>query len=491
MDLLIVNCPSHKRIYQSLHDNNLSALEPPIWAGLIANFMRCRGYEVSILDAQAEGLSIEETAQSIIDCNPVLALFAVYGHQPSASTQCMTSAIEVCHLIKDGSGVNVMFMGTHSASLPKETIIESKADFICTGEGPYTVDALLPILKSGSDDYSICPDMCYLKDSTPVVTDKADLISDLDKDIPGLAWDLLPMSAYRAHNWHCLDGLERQPYASLYTSLGCPFKCDFCCINAPFGGATIRYLSPDAVIKEIDTLVNVYGVRNIKIPDEMFVLHRHHVIGICDKIIERGYDLNIWAYARIDTVQDEFLDKLRRAGFLWLALGIESGSDSVREHSRKKLNDNNIIDTVEKIRTNGINVIANYIFGLPHETIETMQQTLDLAIDLNTEWSNFYCAMAYPGSPLHVRARDNGLPLPESTNGPGWIGYSQHAYETLPLATEHLSAGDIIKFRDMAHQKYFEGEKFLSLIESKFGKDSRDHVEDMNKIKLKRLYVNE
>ena len=76
-------------------------------------------------------------------------------------------------------------------------------------------------------------------------------------------------------------------------------------------------------------LVNRYGVRNIKIADEMFVLHPRHVLGICDAIIERGYDLNIWAYARVDTVKDEMLEKLKRAGFNWLAFGIEAANDRV------------------------------------------------------------------------------------------------------------------------------------------------------------------
>ena len=85
-------------------------------------------------------------------------------------------------------------------------------------------------------------------------------------EIPMPAWDLLPMEKYRAHNWHCFDHIEeRQPYAVLYTSLGCPFDCSFCCINALFGKHMIRYRSLDKVIAELDFLVNTYGIKNIKI----------------------------------------------------------------------------------------------------------------------------------------------------------------------------------------------------------------------------------
>src|SRR5260370_1432836 len=143
--------------------------------------------------------------------------------------------------------------------------------------------------------------------------------------MPSLAWDLLPMSKYRAHNWHCLDGLERQPYAALYTTLGCPYHCSFCCIQAPFKSGeraagyrdnvnSYRAWNPDTVLDQIDLLVNRHGVRNLKIADEMFVLNRRHVLGVCDRLIERRYDLTIWAYTRVDTIKDHLRDMLKAAG---------------------------------------------------------------------------------------------------------------------------------------------------------------------------------
>ncbi len=150
-------------------------------------------------------------------------------------------------------------------------------------------------------------------------------------------------------------------------------------------------------------------MRNIKFADEMFVLHPRHVIGICDAIIERGYDLNIWAYARVDTVKDEMLDKLKRAGFNWLAFGIEAANEGVLTDVDKRYRVDQVYETVEKVKSAGINIIGNYIFGLPEDTADTMQQTLDLALDLNCEFANFYCAMAYPGSPLYQQAMRAGL----------------------------------------------------------------------------------
>ena len=151
----------------------------------------------------------------------------------------------------------------------------------------------------------------------------------------------------------------------------------------------------------------------------------------------------------MDTVKDGMLDKLKRAGFNWLALGIEAADDRVLTDVDKRYEVHEVYDTVRKIKEAGINIIGNYIFGLPEDTLETMQQTLDLALDLNCEFANFYSAMAYPGSPLYDEAVRRGWELPDS-----WSGYSQHAVNTLPLPTRHLSAGEVLRFRDHAFNVY-------------------------------------
>jgi anaerobic magnesium-protoporphyrin IX monomethyl ester cyclase len=293
------------------------------------------------------------------------------------------------------------------------------------------------------------------------------------------------MAKYRAHNWQCFGDLgARQPYASIYTSLGCPYKCTFCCINAPFGTNRYRMRDPKAVAAEIDLLHDTYGVKTYKIIDEMFVLNERHVVGLCDELIARDYGLNIWAYARVDTVKPRMLEKLRKAGVRWLALGIESGSDHVRDGAEKSFSQSEIIDIVRQIQQAGISVIGNFIFGLPDDDAQTMQQTLDLALELNCEFANFYSAMAYPGSPLYAMAVQNGWELPAT-----WSGYSQHSYDCLPLRTEKISAAQVLKFRDTAFDRYFANKRYLDMVTQKFGWDTRAHIERMSRHQLRRKIV--
>ena len=493
--LVLVNPGSRARIYQSL-GKRLTAVENPVWAGLIATFVRAQGFSVEIVDAEADELSPEQAADRVKALSPVLAAIVVYGHQPSASTQNMTGASALATAIKNaGPDIPLLMVGGHVASLPERTLADEACDFVSSDEGLQTIIDLLNALQASAEpDLSRVRGLVYRVEGRVIRNEAAPLVGNLDVEMPGVAWDLLPMTRYRAHNWHCFGDLEREPYAAIYTTLGCPYRCSFCCIQAPFKAGeqmmglraeanSYRFWSPARVIEEIDLLVGTYGVRNLKFADEMFVLNKRHVIGICDLLIERGYDLNIWAYARVDTVKEEMLDKLRRAGFTWLALGIEAADDRVLTDVDKRYEVDEVYDTVRRIKSAGINIIGNYIFGLPEDTHETMQRTLDLALDLNCEFANFYSAMAYPGSPLYEEAIRRGWRLPDS-----WSGYSQHSVDTLPLPTRHVSAGEVLSFRDRAFDTYFRHEPYLKMVKEKFGEATIAHIREMTAHTLERKH---
>jgi anaerobic magnesium-protoporphyrin IX monomethyl ester cyclase len=484
-DLLLVNPGGRMTVYQAL-GSALSAIEPPVWAGLIATYARNHGFNVSVLDANAEDLSPEEVADRVEDIHPLLTAVVAYGHNPSASTQVMPAAGAICRAIKDRKADrNVLLLGGHVAALPDRTLLEESVDYVCDGEGPVTVVDLLGALSSPGPDLGKVRGLRYREGGVTRVNGAAPLVMELDMEMAGIAWDLLPMEKYRAHNWHCFGGNPRQPYAAIYTTLGCPHRCSFCCIHAPFkrGEKVLGYKesvnsyrrwSPESVITTIDRLVCDYGVRNIKFADELFVFAPAHVNAICDLIIGRGYDLNIWAYARVDTLPDILLDKIARAGIRWLALGIESASQRVRSDSVKGFPQENIFRAIEKIRARGINIGANYIFGLPEDDHDSMEATLRLALDLNTEWANFNCAMAYPGSQLYSIALEGNWSLPSD-----WSGFSQYASNTVPLPTRHLSGGDVLRFRDQAFRTYFTNPVYQEMILRKFGEETLSDVQGM------------
>ena len=170
----------------------------------------------------------------------------------------------------------------------------------------------------------------------------------------------------------------------------------------------------------------------------MFLLNPKYYKPLCEMLAERNKDdkLMIWAYSRIDTVKrQEILNLVRKAGIRWLALGIESGDKNVRlEVSKGKFEDVDVNKVIEQVHSSDIQVMGNYIFGLPGDTKETMQKTLDLSIQLNTMGWNGYAATALPGSELYKIALDKGAKLPET-----YGAYSFHSYNALPLSNENLT----------------------------------------------------
>ena len=485
LDIVLVNPSIKKEMFGKLGES-LAGIEPPLWIGLLAAVLRNRGFSVKIIDAEAEGLGVKETVDKIIEYNPISIGIGAIGANPSASsTPKMIGVRYILSLLEEKNiSSKTILYGIHPSALAERTLKEEKVDFVCRGEAFDPVSKLLKELKSQKKELSLnIPGLCYLKNGNFVDQGWAEVTEDLD-NLPFVAWDLLPMDKYRAHNWHCFgDVRHRSSYAIIYSSLGCPFHCHYCNIHALYSGKPgIRFRSPKRVVEEIDYLVEKYQVRHMKILDELFVIDKKRMFEICDLLIERNYNINFWAYARVDTVCEEVLKKLKAAGVNWLCYGIEAGSVDVRQGVSKGRFSQDVVKKAMKMTQDaGIHIIGNFMFGLPDDTLETMQETFCLAQEINCEYVNFYATMAYPGSPLYEDAVKEGLALPD-----GWMGFSQFSPETLPLPTKHCSAKEVLRFRDNAFNTYYSDPKYLSMILEKFGQETVDHIKAMLKYKLKR-----
>lgn len=509
MDVLFINPGNADKIYQDL-SKNYSAIEPPTWALLLAESCRSVGKQVSILDANAERLSVEESFERIKTINPRLICFVVYGQNVNAGTVNMSGAVALSKYIKSQNyTVPIAYIGSYVQALPKKVLFEEKSiDIVFTNEGVYALRNLLSKDIIDINNLDDIKGIGWRKTGFPILNPPEMVVPQekLDVELPGYAWDLLPykekpFDLYRSPMWHAeYDQDKRSPYAAIQTSIGCKFGCNFCMINiinrndnSEIGVASdyslMRYWSPEFIIKEFDKLVKM-GVETIRIVDEMFLLNKKYYVPLCTMLKERGYGkfLRMWAYSRIDTVANpELLSLVRQAGIKWLCLGIESGDRNVRlEVSKGKFQDVDIHKVVQQIHDADIHIMANYIFGLPGDTYESMQKTLDLSKELCTIGWNAYPAMALPGSKLYKEAIEKGIPIPKT-----YEGFSFHSYDTLPLATDTLTAAQILKFRDSAFDEYHSHKPFIDRIENKFGNIAVNNIDEMLKIKLKRKLVEE
>lgn len=499
MDVLFVTPNSSIAAYQDLA-KVYSAIEPPTWSLLLAESCRSKGFGVGIIDCDAERLSLGESVTKIESAKAKLIVFVLYGQNPNSGTTGMIGAIKLAEALKAaGLSQKICFVGSHVSALPKETISYNCVDLVLLNEGVYALHNLLnsnlesdiPTIKGigWKDSYG------QIKLNAPERVVPQEL---MDTDLPGYAWDLLPynekpLDLYRAHFWHAgFDHGQRTPFAAIYTSLGCQFACNFCMINIvnrvdnsdhinASHSKGMRFWSPDWVSREMKKLADL-GVKTLRISDEMFFLNRKYYLPILDDCIEKEFNFNMWTYSRVDTVRPNVLEKFKLAGVNWLALGVESGNQNVRQEvSKGSFRDVNIREVCKTIQNSDINIISNYIFGLSHDNHESMRETLDLALELNTEMANMYACQALPGSPLYHTAIQNGWELPKT-----YEEFAFLSYESNPMRTNELSSVEVLRFRDEAWQRYFSNPQYLELVENKFGKVERQNVEDMAKIKLKR-----
>lgn len=191
------------------------------------------------------------------------------------------------------------------------------------------------------------------------------------------------------------------------------------------------------------------------------------------------------AFARVDildAISPDELGVLKRAGFNWFKLGIETGNaEIIKKNIKGNFTKETIRRVVKKVHAAGIDICANFMFRLPGDTMETMRENLDFALELQCAFPSMFCTMAIPGSDLYKEALSKGTPLPDT-----WLGYASQSYDFMPLPIETLTSAEIVKFRDYAFHRYFTDEKHLKMIEKKFGTEALEHIKGMTAIRLKR-----
>jgi len=502
---VVLIAPANAAItYQSLA-SRYSAIEPPTWALILAESCRHAGFDPQIMDCLAENLSDEDAVKRVKKIAPRLICFVVYGQNVNAGTTNMSGAVRLAEAIKDaGIDTPIGFIGSHVQALPDETLRHEKSiDFVFLNEGVYSLQNVLSFDHITTTKLQLVSGLAVRKEDEIVFTGAPKVVPQdkMDSDMPGYAWDLLPyentpLDLYRAPYWHAEYQDEfRSPYAAIQTSIGCRFKCSFCMINlinkdddqpesiaSNYNG--MRHWSPEFVENELTKLVSM-GVKTIRITDEMFLLNKKYYRPIIESLARLNADdsLKLWAYSRIDTVPDpETLKRVRQAGIRWLCLGIESGDRAIRlEVAKGKFAEVDVERIVKQVEAADINVMANYIYGLPGDTPQTIQKTYDLSVKLNTLGWNTYAAMALPGSPLYVEAKKAGQRLPQK-----YEEFSFHSYETVPLSTDSMEAAEVLKLRDENFTRYFSRPEFLARIEAAFGPEASANIIEMNKKTLRR-----
>ena len=384
---------------------------PLLSIGYIASFLEKNGYQIKIIDAIALDIGVEETADLILKENP-----DAVGLTTVSSSR--FSAIKIIKLLKDkNKGLFIFVGGRHFHSVWQESLRDiPEIDVLVRGEGEATSLELLEAYFSGRDFKEI-RGICFRLAGEIVCTGQRPSIN-LD-DLPMPAWHLFDLSLY--HN--TLEGERKTRAVGVISSRGCPNECTFCANNS--FQRTLRLRNPKKFVDELEFLKNIYGYNGFDIWDDTLTMSRNHVLEICDEIIKRKINIIWYARARVNTVDEEILKKMKQAGCRIIGFGIESGSELILKKIKKYVTLDQIKKAVYLSSKLGFITKCWFIQGLPTETLNDVKKTKDLMRQLKNygalfgstvmNFTNF--PILYPGTPMTDEAfREEIIPKEFSWN---------------------------------------------------------------------------
>ena len=375
------------------------ASQPPLGLCYVAAAAFEDGYDVLILDAEALGLNSEACIESIVDLKPdILGV--------TATTASVLTAGAIAKEVKKVCPNCITVLGgCHVSALPEKTLERLPGiDVAVVGEGEITFKEVLRAVKNGNS-FDCVDGVVYRNHGLCQTTPRA-RVSNLDA-LPMPAWGLLP--DIESHYQVQFHSRLRTPSFSLVTSRGCGGECRFC-PRVVFGSQVTTH-SGDRTFEMVRCLRQQHGIRSILFDEDNLLVPESRVSRYSDLMIESGLDVDWACLTRVDSVSEELLKKIHKAGCWQLLFGIESGSQRILDFIGKGITLESVRQAVQRARDAGISSKGFFILGLPTETRDTIEETIEFMLDLPLDDMTFCFFTPFPGSDLGMTAHAYGKVL--------------------------------------------------------------------------------
>ena len=376
MKTLVVNPPQFipfsngREVLEFRNDDILSI-------GYVAAYAVSRGHDVEAVDMYT--WPWEKVTDYLTKTDPDIIGIAC------SHTVDRGSAYRVARFVKEALGGNtkVVFGGHHGSAMAEQIVRNLPVDVVVVGEGEETFEELIRTWENNGDIHDV-KGIVFMEGDELVATAGRPPINDLDtlpfpvrgeisgnRPVASIFPFPLPRIKYKGKS------IGSRTYASIATSRGCPYKCQFCSVAA-FWGARWRMRSPRNVVDEIAMLVGKHGVRHINFLDDIFTTQPERVIEICKEILCRDIEITWDSMTRVDFVSEELAYWMRKSGCVFTSFGIETGDDIVMKNINKEINNERVISAFDIFRKQGIATVALMMVGNPGETQTSIEETKKL-----------------------------------------------------------------------------------------------------------------
>ena len=407
---------------------------PPLGIASLAAFVREKGHTPKILDL---AIDHRDPFKLCREFSPDFIGFSV-------TTPLLLGAYSLAKSMKESfPNSKIIFGGPHPSTDIKGILEKDFVDFVVFGEGELTLAELLDAKSLHS-----IRGLAYKQAGRIVINPCRDAVKDLDA-LPIPAYDLLLIHKYPNHPLSI-----RTPSIPIITSRGCPFGCTYC--NKSVFGRTFRKMSYRKVVDLMQHLMHRYGIREFQIVDDTFTLDKERVKDICKEILKRRLNIK-WMTPngiRAGSVDTETLRLMKKAGCHYLYIGIESGSPRILQRIKKQITLDAVKQTVKLINKAGIHVGGFFMIGLPDETEEDIQKTIDFAKSLDLDSVKFGIMVPLPGTEVFEEFKQKGFI--KNFDYSSYFWHKEPVFET-PL----LSKETLFKYYKKSYHEFYLRPKYI------------------------------
>jgi len=426
-----------------VHEENLKIVQkyfglfPPLSLAWVAAIAEQAGHEVIIVDARTLDLSKEETLEVLEAFNPDIMGFMM-------TTYMFPDTLEWIKFLKQYLKVPTLIGGYNLRVYPKESVSHPEIDFGVVEHAYYTIPALFKELESKDPNFSNVPGLVYKKGENVVVTPHPQEI--IFNEFPNPARHLLPNELYAEFP------TEKKNFTVMVTSLGCPYDCKFCeASKTPYNPR-----SPELVVEEIEECYLQHGIREIDIFDYEFTGIKSRVLEICRLLQDKKINIKWACRSRVDTVDQELLEEMKRAGCSRIYFGLESGDQKILNGVSKKISIAQIQKTLGVCDSLGIKTLGFFLIGAPGDTKESIKKTIRFAKRLKLDYVQFSKCLAKPLTPLWKDLFKNG----ESDYWRNWI-MGEETDRELPQPWTSLTNKEINTITRWAYISYYARPQYV------------------------------
>ncbi|MEZ5066687.1 MAG: radical SAM protein [bacterium] len=415
-----------------------------------AAILRDAGHDVAYIDCQAEGVSYDELVPKVVA--HAADLLVLYVEQIKIHVDKALAAA-----VKEKTQTRVVFVGPFVTPLGTQVVRDTPCvDVALRGEYDESLRELVDAMAAGGDWRAIEGSSVRHEDGRVEEVGGYRHVADLDA-LPFPAYDLIDFSKYHE------SVFRRKPAATMITSRGCPYQCIYCWFPQTIYGHKWRYQSAERVVAEMEHLHREFGVREIRVDDDIFELNRERVMQVCRLLQEKNLDLTWSPQCRPDRMDLDLLKEMKKAGCSRILYGCESASQDILDKMKKNIKVEAIENATRWTKEAGIDVHNCFILGFPWDTQDTVERTIEYAYNLNAEFCQFGIATPLPGTRLLAEVEKEGALV----SGEDWSqhdGFSKAAVSYEKNGKGGLTQDQIEDYATRAYREYYLRPQYIGLM---------------------------